>query len=1310
MNIYIHIRSSGDKIFRRVLQILEKNNSRTKLIFYRLLVLLFAVPITLNPFLSTYVQIQIQAGEQSEKVFTIDPPLADVFVAQTTQNGNRRMHFAGTYIDHTICSPEEGCPPVYKQARTLMKFEMELPEDAIPLRGELLLYHYGSNEELSVVASRITEQWDEQVSFPGPEYEGNYGQALIPKFNTNRIEEVAERKVPLNQELLLELLEENNGFLIRPEHNPDDPGITFCSKDFDDVMCAEEHVPQLQITYIINNKPLTPELHEPEDTAKITGNCNESVVPAVGTCRESMPVQVTVGNIQDNDPYPGDLKGTLIEVLRGEDQIHETDLIRGSGVVTEEIRLSDGVYQWRARSVDNLQKYSDYSNVRNITLDTTPPVIPVVPEPPPLTKLAANASDTQIAITVPPIQDNITDQEEIEYLLEYSDESDFTVPHQTIWQSTSAFSLKSAGIDGIANNADDFLEDKTYYFRVKARDTMNNISAWSDVVYTTIYFDVNDIKPLIPILNKTNWGIKDGIEADGKYPERSRFNSDYVIRSKSVKLTGMAMKNQAVTVFVNGRSSREVKAASTPCRKLQLEENYTITLCSFTTSFTFNDTGEDGANGEPVHKYSFQFQSSNEKGDKSHKSPMTGIFHESAPPPRPITTWMSSSSHNPLINWPPGKKTVQTRNNQINGVVQVERLTDIKVVAAKNGNQHTDSRVVKNIYGNNHRYTIRLGTNSKDTGSCIRTVNGKRVGVCGDGKYEVVATSFDGPGNKSSSAIYVERDTVAPNKPKVTLSLCGSNICGEISGEKNSSIYIRNKKYGAITSSSKKITIVKNWYYNREYSFEVTVRDSVGNTSARTKATIKTPEPIYYRGGIDGANKENPHAGKTGSNCQEIRFNTRINANDKTYSLSNINIPAPQLTFILTSFNKNVSLYGVSLPKRHTITTNIEVSYSTYNESVEQCGNPISPGRIACIEEKMGIDNLWKWDYNVILRCYGIYNFPCREKVYANERVVKDKGEHEFQVHHVMVHFKNEPAAKKPIGSLWNDNKEGKFRHEVLLGDHVNVNDRVQAQTVIFGEFTFEGVTINYRGKNTQEAGKNHGLRSGWSNELIVDKSEFINLKGHQAKVLPVPYFNQWLEPNGSYHPPKGKWMCGAASSVMVAGYFGKLDYDKNNEYSLKKYMYADNGQRITTTCGHLMGGAFGLTNYTCNQSWAPGMQKYAEHHGLKWRYLAGTVRDSRGVYPIDPNTGGYINESRLTFEEVRDSIDNGRPIIIGFKRGNIGHIIPIIGYTSDGKIVVNDSYKDVQNSAGSYSNNGKHAIYNLDDWWTIYYALEISL
>ncbi len=1309
MNIYIPTTTSTDRISRRVLQIFQRFSLEPKLILYKLTILLLLY-FTLNPFLSTYILIKTQAEEQDEQVHAIEQPIQDTFVASTTRNGNRRMHFVGTYTDYTVCTPEEGCPPVYRESRALMKFDMRLPGDAIPLRGELLVHHYGSNEELSIVASRITEEWDEQTAFPGPEYEGNYGQVVIPEFNTNRIEEVTERKVPLSQELLLYLLEDNNGFLIRPEHNADDPGITFCSKDFDNIMCAVEHTPKLRISYVLNHKPHTPEPLEPEDNAIFTGNCNESVIPVEGTCRKPIPITFKVGNIQDNDPYPGDLKGTLIEVYSERELVLTTDLISGSGVVTDEMNLSDGIYQWKARSVDNLQKFSDYSSTRNITVDTTPPDIPVVPEPPPLTKLVPNKSDTQITLTIPEIHDNITGQGEIEYLLEYSDESDFTSSHQTSWQNSSVFPLKSAGIDGIANNADDFIEGKTYYFRVQAKDTMNNISAWSDVVYTTIYFDVNDIKPLIPILDKTNWGIKDGIEADGKFPERSRFNSDYVIRSKSVKLTGQAMKNQAVTVFVNGKSSREVKAASTPCKKLQLEENYSITLCSFTTSFTFNDTGDDGANGEPVHKYLFQFQSSNEKGDKSHKSPMTGIFHESAPPPRPITTWMSSSSHNPLINWPPGKKTLQTRNNQINGVVQVERLTDSKVVATKNSNQQTDSRVSKNIYGNTLRYTVRLGTNSRDSGSCIRTVNGKRVGVCGDGMYKVTATSFDGPGNKSSSAIYVERDSVAPNKPKVTLSLCGSNICGEISGEKNSIIYIRNKPFGAIKSSSKKITIVKNWYYNREYSFDVTVRDSVGNTSARTKAIIKTPEPIYYRGGIDGANKENPHAGKTGSNYQEIRFKTRINANDKTYDLSNINIPAPQLTFILTSFNKNVSLYGVSLPKHHTIKTNIEVSYSSYNEAVEQCGNPISPGRIACIEEKMGIDNLWKWDYNVILRCYGIYNLPCREKIYVNERVVKDKGEHEFQAHHVMVHFRNEPTAKKPIGSLWNDNKEGKFRHEVLLGNHVNINDRVQAQTVIFGEFTFEGVTINYRGQNTHEAGKNHGLRSGWSNELIVDKSEFINLKGHQAKVLPVPYFNQWLKPNGSYHPPQGKWMCGAASSVMVAGYFGKLDYDKNNEYSLKKYMYSDNGQGITTTCGHLMGGAFGLTNYTCNQSWAPGMQKYAEHHGLKWRYLAGTVRDSRGVYPIDPNTGGYINESRLTFQEVQDSIDNGRPIIIGFKRGNIGHIIPIIGYTSDGKIVVNDSYKDVQNSAGSYSNNGKHAIYNLDDWWTIYYALEISL
>jgi hypothetical protein len=83
-------------------------------------------------------------------------------------------------------------------------------------------------------------------------------------------------------------------------------------------------------------------------------------------------------------------------------------------------------------------------------------------------------------------------------------------------------------------------------------------------------------------------------------------------------------------------------------------------------------------------------------------------------------------------------------------------------------------------------------------------------------------------------------------------------------------------------------------------------------------------------------------------------------------------------------------------------------------------------------------------------------------------------------------------------------------------------------------------------------------------------------------------------------------------------------------------------------------------------------------------------------------------DQGELTFEKVKGSIDNGRPIIIGFHGYQIGHIIVIIGYTADGYIVVNDTYKDIQNSTGSYNNNGSKAIYRLNAQWDIYYAIEI--
>lgn len=217
--------------------------------------------------------------------------------------------------------------------------------------------------------------------------------------------------------------------------------------------------------------------------------------------------------------------------------------------------------------------------------------------------------------------------------------------------------------------------------------------------------------------------------------------------------------------------------------------------------------------------------------------------------------------------------------------------------------------------------------------------------------------------------------------------------------------------------------------------------------------------------------------------------------------------------------------------------------------------------------------------------------------------------------------------------------------------------------------------------------------------------SQATDISGIKAKVLNIPYFNQWLEPDGQTAPqtPKipiadGFWdlgnvICGAASSTMVAGFFSKLPFNKDDEHDLKRFSYSDQGMSLPTKCtDKLIGGAFGMTafNSSCNQSSVAGMLSYFDQIGL--------VAKS--------NTGSP------DFKTIKDSIDNSKPLIVSLSTfDGYGHIAVIKGYTEDGRLVMNDPWTDVQSGSRSYSYKGKNALYkqNLEGQGNFMYYLIVS-
>jgi Peptidase_C39 like family/Ricin-type beta-trefoil lectin domain len=214
------------------------------------------------------------------------------------------------------------------------------------------------------------------------------------------------------------------------------------------------------------------------------------------------------------------------------------------------------------------------------------------------------------------------------------------------------------------------------------------------------------------------------------------------------------------------------------------------------------------------------------------------------------------------------------------------------------------------------------------------------------------------------------------------------------------------------------------------------------------------------------------------------------------------------------------------------------------------------------------------------------------------------------------------------------------------------------------------------------------------------------SLPANTSKSLDVPYINQYKDRNGNIWGTR--YHCGAAAGTIVAGYFNKLPYKGSDDDLYKKYMNTNSGQGITETCNG-QGGAFGITGYPdksssayCRASYPDGFSKYLKKIGLKYKIVAGT--------------GAGLGS--LSIGTVKAAINRGNPIAIS----SGAHYYVIKGYTSDNKVIVNDSWKDGSKSGATGANTfvwgqGKNAVYDLknlypyqrSDYQDVRFAWEVS-
>ncbi|MGL4758607.1 MAG: C39 family peptidase [Patescibacteria group bacterium] len=203
-------------------------------------------------------------------------------------------------------------------------------------------------------------------------------------------------------------------------------------------------------------------------------------------------------------------------------------------------------------------------------------------------------------------------------------------------------------------------------------------------------------------------------------------------------------------------------------------------------------------------------------------------------------------------------------------------------------------------------------------------------------------------------------------------------------------------------------------------------------------------------------------------------------------------------------------------------------------------------------------------------------------------------------------------------------------------------------------------------------------------------------------KQLNVPYVNQCLQrdqrtlyPNQIGSEPNRqicKNMCLTAAAVMVAGYFDKVNFDRNNTDTLKEFMINDPDIPERVQNGGLqIGGAFALTSYPSYNgnhvdNHAHGLIDYAKRKGL----------ETSGIMWIPAQENDAKN---FIYNAAKAAIDRGNPLIMSTKT----HARVVIGYTNDGKIVAHDSFRNtnIGPSGGSFSHDGKAAIYDIPFTYT---------
>jgi len=203
--------------------------------------------------------------------------------------------------------------------------------------------------------------------------------------------------------------------------------------------------------YLDNTPPNIPSLHSPS-----TGSATSDTTPTLGWSPVSDAVLYDVEVATDTG------FSNVVEQL----QTADTSATLSS--------KADDWYYWHARARDLVGNWSNWSDYWSFKVDTSIPDAPVLASPPDNSTTNDN-TPTFIWGNTPGAAD---------YVIQIDNNSGFTSPERNEIVTTNHYTPSSP------------LNDDTYYWRVKARDSVPNESAWSEAWDVTIDTTPSTVGPL----------------------------------------------------------------------------------------------------------------------------------------------------------------------------------------------------------------------------------------------------------------------------------------------------------------------------------------------------------------------------------------------------------------------------------------------------------------------------------------------------------------------------------------------------------------------------------------------------------------------------------------------------------------------------------------------------------------------------------------------------------------------------------------------------------------------------------------------